>query len=359
MRAENLIWIDLEMTGLDTGSDTIIEIATIVTDKNLNELAVGPVMAIGQSRATMDEMDEWNTRQHGQSGLVERVLRSDVTLKQGESATLELEAMAATFGGVRAVDDVALRVAPGEIVGLIGPNGAGKTTLFDLVSGFVPDGTGRVVLDGVDISSESAPRRAAAGLGRSFQDAHLFPSLTVEEAIAAAMERFVAVRDPITPALRLPAAFDSEAAVAARTDELIDVFGLEAFRTKFVRELSTGSRRIVDLACVAAHRPTVVLLDEPSSGIAQREAEALAPLLRRLRDGLGASLVVIDHDLTLLASVADRLVAMDQGRIIAEGSPRDVLAAPEVITAYLGPPDSRQHRSNAPIDHETDPAAKA
>ena len=174
----------------------------------------------------------------------------------------------------------------------------------------------------------------------------MFPSLTVEEAVATATERFVKVRDPISAALRLPNAYDSEQEVRARTDDLIELFGLEAFRTKFVRELSTGSRRVVDLACIAAHRPTVVLLDEPSSGIAQREAEALGPLLRRLRDGLGASLLVIDHDLSLLTAVADRLVAMDQGRVIADGPPDTVLADPEVAVSYLGPTDGVHARSD-------------
>ena len=121
-----------------------------------------------------------------------------------------------------------------------------------------------------------------------------------------------------------------------RVDELIELLNLEAFRTKFVRELSTGSRRVVDLACVVAHHPAVVLLDEPSSGIAQRESEALGPLLLRIRDALGASLLVIEHDMPLVTAVADRLVALDQGRLIAEGLPEDVLHHPEVVASYLG-----------------------
>ncbi|HEU5152353.1 MAG TPA: MFS transporter [Iamia sp.] len=240
------------------------------------------------------------------------------------------------FGGVVAVDGVDLTVAPGEVVGLVGPNGAGKTTLFDLLSGHTPAAEGTVTLGDRVISGLSPAARARAGLGRSFQDSRLFPSLTVEEAIAVALERWLAVRDPLNAIVRTPAFVASEAAVAAEVDGLVDLLGLDAFRSKFVGELSTGSRRIVDLACVLAHRPDVVLLDEPSSGIAQREAEALGPLLLRIREALGASMVVIEHDMPLITSVSDRLVALDQGRVVTEGPPDDVLSHPDVVASYLG-----------------------
>jgi branched-chain amino acid transport system ATP-binding protein len=115
-----------------------------------------------------------------------------------------------------------------------------------------------------------------------------------------------------------------------------------------VRELSTGTRRVVDLACLLAHEPDVVLLDEPAAGIAQREVEALAPLIRRVRDETGASLLVIEHDIPLIQSVADRLVAMDQGGVIADGRPADVLSIPEVVASYLGTDDAAVHRSGGP-----------
>jgi branched-chain amino acid transport system ATP-binding protein len=249
---------------------------------------------------------------------------------------LQVADLSVRFGGIRAVDAVSLSVAPGEILGLIGPNGAGKTTLFDLVSGFLRPSDGRIVLAGTDVTRMDPDARARRGLGRSFQDARLFPAMTVEEAIAVSLERFVEVRDAFNAALRMPAHHDSEARVRARVDELIELLGIESFRSKFVRELSTGSRRVVDLACVVAHRPSVVLLDEPSSGIAQREAEALGPLMLRIRDALGASLLVIEHDMPLVTSVADRMVALDQGRVIAEGPPQEVLVHPDVITSYLG-----------------------
>jgi branched-chain amino acid transport system ATP-binding protein len=151
-----------------------------------------------------------------------------------------------------------------------------------------------------------------------------------------ALERWIDVRDPIAAALRLPAAGHSEQKVAARVDELIELFGLEAFRHKQVRELSTGSRRIVDLACVVAHKPSVVLLDEPSSGIAQRETEALGPLLLRLRDELDCSLVLIEHDMPLIRSVSERLLALDSGALVVEGDPEMVLHDARVVASYLG-----------------------
>jgi branched-chain amino acid transport system ATP-binding protein len=240
------------------------------------------------------------------------------------------------FGGNRAVDEVTLEVASGEILGIIGPNGAGKTTLFDLLSGYLRPHGGRIFLGSQDITSAGPDARARSGLGRSFQDARLFPGLTVEEAIAVACERWVEVRDPVSAALRLPWSYDSEAHIATRVAELIDLLGLAPHSSKLVRELSTGTRRVVDLACLLAHRPTVILLDEPSSGIAQREAEALAPLLRRIRDDTGASLVIVEHDIPLVRSVADRLLAMDRGAVIANGPPDAVLSHPDVITSYLG-----------------------
>ncbi|WCO65298.1 MFS transporter [Iamia majanohamensis] len=249
------------------------------------------------------------------------------------------------FRGIRAVDEVTLEVAPGEVLGIIGPNGAGKTTLFDLVSGFVPADSGRIEVRGRDVTGLGPDARARHGLGRSFQDARLWPALTVEEAIAVSLERWVEVRDPLSAALHLPGVYDSEEHVAERVGALMDLFGLGAFRSKFVRELSTGSRRIVDLACVVAHRPTVVLLDEPSSGIAQRETEALAPLLRRIAEEVGAAVLVIEHDMPLITSVSDRLVAMDQGAVIAVGAPHEVLDDPAVVASYLGTTESVIARS--------------
>jgi branched-chain amino acid transport system ATP-binding protein len=163
------------------------------------------------------------------------------------------------------------------------------------------------------------------------------------------------VRNPLAAALHLPNVMLSERRVRNRVDELIEVVGLRAFRDKFIHELSTGSRRIVDLACVLAHEPTVLLLDEPSSGIAQREAEALAPLLRRVRDTLGATLLVIEHDLPLLTSIADRMIALDLGEVIAEGIPADVVRHPSVIASYLGTTESTVARSGAQTALLADP----
>jgi len=249
---------------------------------------------------------------------------------------LETHRLIAGFGGIRAVDGVSLRVHAREIVGMIGPNGAGKTTLFDLISGFTPLIDGRIDIDGRDVTSSSPPTRAAAGLGRSFQDARLFPELTVRETLSVSLERWVSSRSAIVAAMYLPPAFESERSIDRRVDELVDLLGLGDYQHKFVRELSTGTRRIVDLACLVAHRPSVILLDEPTSGLAQREVEALAPVVRRLRDEMGAALLIIEHDIPFVSSVADRLIALDQGRVITDGPPAGVLAHPTVIESYLG-----------------------
>jgi branched-chain amino acid transport system ATP-binding protein len=266
-----------------------------------------------------------------------------VTVDEGESRVdteaspiLETVELTRSFGGIRAVDDISLRVQPGEVIGLIGPNGAGKTTFFDVVTGFTSEDDGRVILDGHDITGLAPFQRARRGLGRSFQDARLFPSLTVAEAMAVALEQEIEVRSALAAMLYLPNVHDAEEKVRLRVDELIELLGLGAFRHKFLRELSTGSRRIVDLACVVAHSPRVVLLDEPSSGIAQRETEALAPVLLRIRDELGAALLVIEHDMPLVSTIADRIVALDQGAVITDGTAEHVLHHPDVVASYLG-----------------------
>jgi ABC-type branched-subunit amino acid transport system ATPase component/sugar phosphate permease len=266
----------------------------------------------------------------------------------GAAPPLAVEGVSRSFGGVKAVDDVSLTLAPGELLGIIGANGAGKTTLFDLVSGFVPVEHGRVLLGGRDVTRWSPDRRATAGLGRSFQHAELFPALTVDEALAVAMHRWVEAGDPLSSALHLPTVASSEDAVHRRVDELVELFGLGDLRSVFVRELSTGSRRIVELACACALRPRVLLLDEPSTGIAQREAEALAGLLPRVRDHLGAAVILIEHDMAVATAVADRFVAMDAGRVLADGPPGEVLGHPAVIAAYLGTDAAASTRS-APV----------
>lgn len=249
---------------------------------------------------------------------------------------LAVTGIGVSFGGVRAVNNVSFAVRQSEVVGIIGPNGSGKTTTFDLMSGFVTPTEGRVDLMGQDVTDWSPDMRAEFGLGRSFQDARLFPSMTVRQTIAVALERHLEVRDPLAAALLSPAVKIGERAAFARVDELIDLMHLGAFADKFVGELSTGSRRVVDLACSLAHEPSVLLLDEPSSGIAQREAEALAPLLLNIRDQTGTALIVIEHDMPLIRSVSDRLVALELGEVVAIGDPDSVIHDPRVVEGYLG-----------------------
>ena len=271
----------------------------------------------------------------------------DTVTATSDDVVLRVEGVCKAFGGINAVEDVTLEVRRGEVVGLIGPNGAGKTTLFDVVSGYLPADHGRVLFLGDDVTSIPAHGRARRGLGRSFQDARLFPSMTVREAIALSHDRHLALRDPVSALLALPDQRIEETLVRRRVDDLIEVVGLGAFADKFVAELSTGSRRIVDLACALAHDPTVLLLDEPSSGIAQRETEALGPLLRTIQSWTGTSLLIIEHDMPLITETSDRLVALDLGRVIAEGAPAEVVAAPAVVASYLGDDRSVLSRSGA------------
>ena len=260
---------------------------------------------------------------------------------------LECRDVVKRFGGITAVDHVDLEVRAGEIVGLIGHNGAGKTTLMDCISGFLPIESGRIILRGVDVTEWPSHLRASGAMGRSFQDALLFPTLTVFETIAVARERHLASRDMFAAALQLPASYESELEAAAVVEELIELMSLDAYRQKLTGELSTGTRRIVDLACILAQDPKVLLLDEPSGGVAQKETEALGPLLRRVQERTGCSILIIEHDMPLLAGLCHRLVALELGGVIAQGAPTEVLNHPAVIASYLGTDETAIARSGS------------
>ena len=286
--------------------------------------------------------------------------RPKATVKRERDAEPVLEVIGLTkrFGGITAVDDVSFTLDPGEILGLIGPNGAGKTTIFDLISGLLPLDGGRVLFKGIDVSEWGPDRRAALGLGRSFQDARIFPSLSVAENIAIGLERHLEVRDHLSAVLDLPAAQETEEDVAFTVDDLIELMNLGAYRDKFVSELSTGSRRIVDLAMAIAHDPAVLILDEPSSGIAQRETEALGPLLRRIQSETGCAMLVIEHDMPLITSVSDEIVALELGAVILRDTPERVIRDPRVVSSYLGGDIDVINRSGTRADGNGSPATK-
>jgi branched-chain amino acid transport system ATP-binding protein len=262
---------------------------------------------------------------------------------------LECAGLVKRFGGITAVNDVDLRLREGQVLGLIGHNGAGKTTLMDCISGFLDIDAGRVRLRGHDITDWAPHEKARGGLGRSFQDALLYPSLTVAETISVARERHLASRDIVAAAFQLPASYESELAVAAKVYELIELMGLGAFAQKLTGELSTGTRRIVDLACILAQDPKVLMLDEPSGGVAQKETEALGPLLLRIVERTGCSVMVIEHDMPLLRTICDEMIALELGGVIAQGTPAEVLEHPAVIESYLGTDDTAINRSGAVV----------
>jgi branched-chain amino acid transport system ATP-binding protein len=264
---------------------------------------------------------------------------------EDKRAVLDVEGLTKSFGGVRAVDDVSFTLHDEEILGLIGPNGAGKTTIFDLISGYQMPDAGKVIFEGADITSMPPDQRARQQLIRRFQDAKLFPSLTVYETILLALDRRQDVKNMALIAMQIPQARQSERRVRRRADQLIDLLGIGAYRDKFVKELSTGLRRVCDIACVLATDPRVLLLDEPSSGIAQAEAESLGPLLARVRRETGCSILIIEHDMPLISRVADELVALEQGRVIMRDVPDVVLNDPRVVESYLGTSEAAIRRS--------------
>lgn len=247
---------------------------------------------------------------------------------------LALRQVAVALGGRAIVRGVDLEVKQNEIVGLIGANGAGKTTLMNAVSGFVPF-DGSIALDQVELAGLSPATRAAMGLGRSFQSATVFPRLSVRECLQVALE--IRRRSEVVPTLlALPPSIRAESWQAREADSLIDLMGLGGYADSLVGHLSTGTRRIVELGCLIAGRPSVVLLDEPTAGVAQRETEAFVPLLLEVRRALGAAILLIEHDLPMVMALCDRLYCMEDGLVIASGPPDAVRSDSRVVASYLG-----------------------
>ena len=250
------------------------------------------------------------------------------------------------FGGLTVLDGVSIEVAPGELVGLIGPNGAGKTTLMNVISGELDCDAGAVRLYGRDITTLPSHFRAHLGLGRNYQDATLFAGLTTREVVQVALSRTHRI-GMLATILGAPWARWSERRTTQRADEILQRFGLQDYADVRTAELSTGTRRICELAAQVASAPKVLLLDEPTAGVAQREAEAFGPLLRRIRDELDCSIVIIEHDMPLLMGVCDRVYALASGSVIAVGAPEEIRADPRVIATYLGSSDAAVARSGA------------
>lgn len=246
---------------------------------------------------------------------------------------LEVRGLQKRFGGVAAVDGVDLTVAAGEAVGLVGPNGAGKTTLFDCVCGRLAPDAGSVLLDGKPIDRLPPYRRARLGIGRTYQRIEVFPELTVRDHLMVA-ERARADRGGLwRDVLNRSGAREDE---LERVDAVLDLVGLADQAETPVAALGLGSCRVVELARAVARQPRVLLADEPSSGLDAHEAQALAGILRDVQRRLGMAILLVEHDLAMVGQVADRVVVMDLGRVIADGPFDTVMAESAVRRAYLG-----------------------
>ena len=256
---------------------------------------------------------------------------------------LQTQDVSVRFGGNTAVDNVSVHVDHGELVGLIGTNGAGKSTLLNAISGFVPS-QGRVFVLGTDVTARRAPARHARGLGRGFQGALVYPSLTVRESLMVALE--ARSRSSLVASMTaLPPSPAQERTKRVEADELIDFMGLRRYADHFVATLSTGTRRIVELSSLLAVNARVLLLDEPTGGVAQREAEAFGPLIKQVQSELDAAVIVIEHDMPLVMGISDRVYCLEAGAVIAEGPPEQVRADPLVIASYLGTSEQAIGRS--------------
>ena len=251
------------------------------------------------------------------------------------SQLLEASGLTVVYGGVVALQSVDLTVASGELVGLIGANGAGKTTLLACLSGHVKPATGRVRYDGADVSGLGPDVRARRGIVRSFQDARLFPTMPVWQALLLAEERRVPT-GTAAGLLGLPTWRARENRRSAGALRLATTMGLSGQLDQMVGELSTGLRRVLDLACAIALAPRLLLLDEPSAGLATAEVPGLAEVITRVRALTDATVVMVEHELPLVWSLADRIVVLEEGAVVASGRPSEVRDHPAVAFGELG-----------------------
>ena len=253
-------------------------------------------------------------------------------------AQLSVEEVSVRFGGVHALNGVTFTAEAGSIVGLIGANGSGKTTTLDVISGLVKPQAGRVRLDGIDLREYLPEERLGVGMVRSFQDCRLYPELSVLDVLLLSEDarHEVAV---LSTTLRLPWARRAERRKLEAVDSVIAAFGLERFRHHRTAELSTGTRRVVDLASIVLARPRLLLLDEPTAGIAQREAEAFIPLLQRIHEVTDTTIVLVEHDVPLVFELCSTVIVMELGQVVVAGPPDQVRADPKALAAYLGASD--------------------
>jgi branched-chain amino acid transport system ATP-binding protein len=249
---------------------------------------------------------------------------------------LELEDVTVRFGGINALDSVSFNVDPDTVCGLIGPNGAGKTTLFDVISGVRRPSRGRVALDGVDVSSMGVAQRAHRGVRRTFQRVQTFGWLTVEDNVLTAMEWRGGGGGFVADVLGSPTRARRERERRARVERTLELCGLVEVRAEYAGSLPIGIARMVELARATVDPPKLLLLDEPASGLDQTEADRLGAHIRAVRAETGCAVLLVEHNAGFVMEHSDRVVVLNLGRVLADGSPEAIQANPEVRTAYLG-----------------------
>jgi branched-chain amino acid transport system ATP-binding protein len=248
---------------------------------------------------------------------------------------LEVSGVTVRFGGIVALDQVSFAMAEGQIVGLIGPNGAGKTTFFNVLSRLYRPSEGDIRFDGRSLLALPAHAIAAAGIGRSFQNLALFKSMTVLENVIVGAHS-TGKSGFLGDALRLPSVRREEAALRARAHAMLELVGLDAVAHRPIANLPFGTQKRAEIARALAGAPKLLLLDEPAGGLNHEEIDELSALVRHIRDSLGITILLVEHHMSFVMGVSDKVVALDFGRVIADGTPVQVQADAAVIRAYLG-----------------------